>query len=273
MSTADAVRTPAPRERLVPASTARFDRVVRAEAVKMFSLRSTAWTLLVLVAVTVGFGMLASWGTSQAPADQRAGTDWTSLTLSGLAFGQLAVAVLGAMTISSEYSTGGIRSTLTAVPARLRLLVAKAVVFVLIALVVGAITSLLAFEISRLFMPTADRPSLGDPDVPRVLLGGALYVAGSGMFGFALGALVRNTAGAITAAVAALLVLPGLSNLLPGSWGDAITERFTSNAGQQIMATVPSDGVLGPWEGYAWFTLEWLVVLGVAAYLMRRRDA
>jgi ABC-2 type transport system permease protein len=273
MSTADAVRTPAPRERLVPPATARFDRVVRAEALKMFSLRSTAWTLLVLVVVTVGFGMLASWGTTQAPAEQQADVDWTSLTLSGLAFGQLAIAVLGAMFVASEYSTGGIRSTLTAVPARWRLLGAKAVVFLVVALVVGALTSFLAFEVARLFIPTAHRPSLGDADVPRVLLGGALYVAGSGMYGFALGALIRQTAGAITSAVAVLLVLPPLSQLLPGDWGDAITYRFTSNAGQQVMATVPTDGALGPWSGYAWFTAEWLVLLLVAAWLMRRRDA
>jgi hypothetical protein len=96
------------------------------------------------------------------------------------------------------------------------------------------------------------------------------------MFGFAFGALLRHTAGAITAAVALLLVLPPLSQLLPGSWGDSVTQHFTSNAGQAITFahSVPSGPVaLGPWAGYAWFTAEWLVVLLVAAVLMVRRDA
>ena len=87
----------------------------------------------------------------------------------------------------------------------------------------------------------------------------------------ALGAIV-----VLVAAVALLLVLPPLTNLLPGGWGDTVTRHFTSNAGQQITSatqvpTVPA--VLGPWQGYAWFTIEWLVLLVVAAVLMRRRDA
>ena len=270
-----------PRQRsTVPPATDRFDRLLLSEWTKLWSVRSTLWTLLVLFVVTVGFAVLATWGTMQG-VDANAESvpaefDSTSLTLAGLTFGQLAAAVLGAMVISSEYSTGGIRSTLTAVPGRLRLLFAKALVFVVVAFAVGLVTCFASFFVGQVFLHEEYRMSLGDPGVTRAVIGGALYVAGSGMFGFALGALVRHTAGAITAAVALLLVLPPLTLLLPGDWGDTVTRHFTSNAGQQITSathvnTVPA--VLGPWEGYAWFTLEWVVLLVIAAVLMRRRDA
>ncbi len=264
----------------VPASTDRLDRVVRAEWTKLWSVRSTLWTLLVLIVVTVGFAALATWGTMQGV---KAGGenapppfDSTSLTLAGLTFGQLAAAVLGAMVISSEYTTGGIRTTLTAVPGRLRLLLAKAIVFVTVIFVVGLITCFASFFVGQSFLLPDYQVSLGDPGVTRAVVGGALYLAGSGMFGFAVGALVRQTAGAITAAVALLLVLPPLTFLLPGSWGDTVSEHFTSNAGQQITSATQAGTdptVLGPWEGYGWFTLEWVVLLVVAAVLMRRRDA
>jgi hypothetical protein len=278
--TIDTVQGSPRRRPTVPPATARFDRVLLSEWTKLWSVRSTFWTLLVLLVVTVGFAALATWGTMQGVDSNADGVpaqfDSTGLTLAGLTFGQLAAAVLGAMVISSEYSTGGIRSTLTAVPGRLRLLFAKAVVFVTVAFAVGLVTCLASFFVGQAFLHEGYRASLGDPGVTRAVIGGALYVAGSGMFGFALGALVRHTAGAITAAVALLLVLPPLTMLLPGDWGDTVTRHFTSNAGQQITSatqvpTVPA--VLGPWAGYGWFTLEWVVLLAVAAVLMRRRDA
>ena len=263
----------------VPEAGDRFDRVARAEWIKLWSVRSTAWSLLALVVVTAGIGVLATWGTMQGikqNPQQVPPFDAVNLTLAGLSLGQLAAAVLGAMVISTEYSTGGIRSTLTATPQRIRLLLAKALVFVVVALAAGLVTSFLSYFVSRPFLDEQFRVGFDDPGVLRALVGGGLYVAGSGMFGFAFGALLRHTAGAITAAVALLLVLPPLSQLLPGSWGDAVTHHFTSNAGQAITAarSVPTPTVtLGPWEGYAWFSAEWLAVLLVAAVLMKRRDA
>ena len=264
---------------LVAPATDRFDRVARAEWSKLWSVRSTGWSLLALVVVTTGIAALACWGTmtgiEQSP-EEVPPFDTVNLTLAGLSLGQLAAAVLGAMVISTEYSTGAIRSTLTATPQRLRLLSAKALVFIVVALVVGLVTCILSFVVGQAFLSERYRVDFGDPGVSRALLGGALYVAGSGMFGFAFGALLRQTAGAITAAVAFLLVLPPLSQLLPGSWGDTVTEHFTSNAGQAITfsQSVPNGAVgLGPWEGYAWFTAEWLLILAVAAVLMVRRDA
>ena len=253
-------------------------RVMRSEWTKLFSLRSTGWTLSALVVATVGLGILASWGTNhgwpQASASERADFDPVSTSLSGLALGQLAIAVLGTLTISAEYSTGGIRATLSTVPNRMMLLAAKAIVFTVVSLVVGLATSFAAFFAGQpWFAERGIGASLGDHGVLRAVIGGGLYIAASGLFGLAMGVLLRRTAGAVTAAVAALLVLPGLTNILPGSWGDAVVRYFTSNAGQQISYVHQSGNYLTPWVGFGVYCLWWAIPLAFGAWLMNRRDA
>jgi ABC-2 type transport system permease protein len=106
------------------------------------------------------------------------------------------------------------------------------------------------------------------------VIGGGLYLLMSGLFGFALGAVLRHSAGSIVATVAALLVVPPLLDLLPGAWGHTISKYFTSNAGQQITnATTRDPAVLSPWHGYLAFAVETLLVFLVGLVLIRRRDA
>lgn len=254
-------------------------RVIRSEWTKLWSLRSTYWTLALALVISLGFSALINWGMSsnldQMSAHDRATVDPASASLVGLAFGQLAIAVLGVLTISSEYSTGGIKATLTAVPQRMKVLAAKAVVFLFVAVVIGLVASFSAFAVAQPFWAHQHMaPSLSDPGVLRAVIGGGLLIAGCGMFAFAVASLLRHTAGAITTAVAVLLVLPSLVGLLPGSWGDTIAKYFFTNAGQQITTVSYHDpSQLGPWPGFIAFTVEWLVLLGVGAYLMRRRDA
>ncbi len=255
-----------------------FPRVVRSEWTKLRSLRSTWWTLLGLVAVTVGFSALVAWGTSNAygslSAADKATFDPTSQSLVGVVFGQLAIAVLGALMVTSEYTTGSIRTTLVAVPRRMRVLAAKAVVLVTVGFAVGLVTCFASFFAGQAFLSgNAVSASLGDPGVLRAVIGGALYMAGSAMFGFALGTLLRHGAAAITAAVAALLVMPNLTFLLPGSWGESIAHWFTANAGYQVMVVTPQPGEPGAWAGYLAFTAQWMVIAIVGAVLMKRRDA
>jgi ABC-type transport system involved in multi-copper enzyme maturation permease subunit len=277
-----AVANQAPRANQAPLDFSqagtRLSRVIRSEWTKIWSVRSTFWTLLSLVVLTVGLSTLFAWGASshlnQMNPQDRANLDVTNASMGGLAFGQLAIAVLGVMVISSEYSTGGIKATLTAVPQRMKVLAAKSVVFAFIALVVGLITAFAAFFVSMLFWTHYGLEAhLGDPGVLRAVIGGGLYVAASGMFGLALGTLLRHTAGAITLAVGLLLVAPSLTNLLPGTWGKDINKYFTANAGQRITEVHHTVGQLTPWAGYLTLTVEWLVPLLIGAYLMRRRDA
>jgi ABC-2 type transport system permease protein len=265
---------------LVPPATDRFDHVVRAEWTKFWSVRSTMYTFIALVVVTIGISALlclavaANWSDIK-PAD-RAQIDPVSQSLSGIFLGQMAIIVLGALAISSEYSTGGIRTTLTAVPQRLRLLGAKALVLTVMAFAAGLVTMFPSFWLGQRVLATADAHppidvSLGDPNVLRAVLGGALYVAACGLLGFALGALLRHTAGAITVAIGIVFILPIVANFLPGTWGDNVGKVL--NAGGAISNTRHIDGQLAPWTGYAVFSLWWIVLLALAGVLIRRRDA
>lgn len=252
--------------------------VIRSETTKLTSLRSTWWTLSALVVLTIGTSTLIAWGESThlkgLSARDIASIDVTSDSMAGLVFGQLAIAVLGVLVVCSEYSTGGIRSTLTAVPNRMRVLFAKGLTFGAIAAVVGLVTAFGAYFASMPFWAHQHMATnLSQPHVLRAVLGGALYVLASGAIGFAFGAVIRHTAGAITAVVALLFVVPPLTQLLPGGWGHWIRIHFMSNAGEQITTVLPSDSQLTPWVGYLTFTIQWVVPLIVGAWLIRRRDA
>jgi ABC-type transport system involved in multi-copper enzyme maturation permease subunit len=275
-----AIATPtAPASRRFDHARSSLGNVIRSEWTKIWSVRSTFWTLLTLIVTTIGFSVLFAWGASthldqMSPSD-RAHLDVTFNSMSGLMLGQLAIAVLGVMVVTTEFSTGGIKSTLTAVPNRGRVLLAKAIVFAIVATVVGMITVFGAFYAAMPFWAHQHLAAhLSDPSVLRAVIGAGLYVLASGLFGFAFGALIRHTAGAITIVVALLFVVPLILNALPNTaWGRWIYEHFTSNAGSMIATTVPQVKGLAPWTGYITFTIWWVVPLIIGAYLMRRRDA
>src|SRR3954471_22612391 len=269
---------PAPARTSVPSRGTTVAGVIRSEWTKLWSVRSTRWTLLATVLVSWGFTTLFAWGEtanwSEVDPEQRANIDSTSNSLAGLYFGQLAIAVLGALVITAEYSTGGIRTTLTAVPQRLKVLFAKALTFGVVALVVGLLTSFTAFFVGQAFFATVGvEAHLADPGVTRAVIGGGLYMLGCGMLGFAVGSVLRHSAGSITTAIGLLFVLPILSNLLPGEWGKMIQKYFFSNAGGQITTVRQDPNQLTPWNGYLVFTIEWALILLAGAILLRRRDA
>lgn len=270
--------TPQPRTSSLPAGGATLPRVIRSEWTKFWSLRSTWWTLLIAFIVTIGFATLIAWGASSNvdkmnPQD-RATLDVTSIAMAGIAFGQLAMAVLGALIVAGEYSTGGVKATFVAVPNRLRVLLAKVLVFGAVSWVVGTVAAFISFFVAMSFWSSHDlSASLSDPGVLRAVFGAGLIALAAALLGLALGALIRHTAGSITAAVGLLFVLPPLSNLLPGDWGRSISSRFTTNAGQHITDVVHQPGQMHPWPGYLWMLVECLIPLLVGAWLMRRRDA
>lgn len=251
-----------------------FVNVLRSEWTK---LRSTWWTVLAALVVCIGLSLLIDWAIvsnwDQASPQDKATFDATNNAVNGVGLGQLAVAVLGVLVVSSEYSTGGVRTTFIAVPRRLLVLGAKAVVVALLGLAIGLVIAFVCFVAGQAIFSTQDIDvSLGDPGVLRAVFGAALYVAGCGMFGLAVGAALRQTPGSITAVVALLFVLPLLTLAIPGDLGDTITKYFTANAGQAITFTTSPPMSLSPWAGYAVFTLEWLAVLLVGSALLRRRD-
>lgn len=256
--------------------TVGWSNMIRSEWTKLWSVRSTYWTLVALVVLTVGLSALMSRATvTSAPGEMMgARLDPTVTSLAGLDTGQLVMVVLGVMVISTEYATRSIRSSLIAAPRRLAFLGAKAVVLAAVALVAGIATSFASFFLGQAILAADNlNVQLGDPGVLRAVGGGGLFLAGSAMAGFALGALLRSTAGGMAVAVALLVVLPQLARMLPVHWGKEIAKYFTSNAGQQIVRVVHADDQLGPWTGYLVFTLWWVAILAIAAILMHRRDA
>lgn len=248
--------------------------VVRSEWTKLWSLRSTGWTLLATVVVTVGVSVLISWAVATDQGARPEGTlDVASATIGGLILGQLPMAVLGALVITGEYSTGSITSTLAAVPARLRLLTAKAAVVVLVGLLAGVPSCFASFYLGMAVFDAHDLGvGIGEPHVLRAVIGGALLLSACGLFGFAVGVVVRHTAPAITVSVALLFLVPMVLFSIPGDVADSINTYFLSSAGDDITAVVPQADNLGPWQGYAVFVGEVALVLVAGALLMRRRD-
>jgi ABC-2 type transport system permease protein len=270
----------APRERLLPPTTGRagFADAVRSEFTKIRSTRSTYWTLLALIVVTVGIGALASAGAaSHAHGLDRATFDATQQSLGGLYVGQLVIAVLGALTITSEYSTGMIRTSLAVQPRRGTLYAAKAVVFAAVSLITGLVACFGAFFVGQAILSGHHlNVTLGDPNVLRAVVGGALFLTACGMLAYGLGAILRHTAGAITAAIGLLFVVSILVNFLPQSWQNSVDKWMPAIAGAQIWTTKASSGaphLFSAWPGFAVLAAYAVVAIIAGAVLFRSRDA
>jgi ABC-2 type transport system permease protein len=266
-----------PALRSAPSGRAGFGGALRSEFTKIRSVRSTYWTLIALVVVTIGIGTLACVGAVSRGADHGPGFDGTQRSLAGLILGQLIIVVLGALTVTSEYSTGMIRTSLTVQPRRGTVLAAKGVVFTLVSLVTGLVASFASFFIGQAILSSKHLGvSLGDPNVLRAVIGGGLFLAVCGMLAFGLGTLLRHTAGAITASIGLLFVLFVLINFLPSSWQNHVDKWIPFNAGSQIWSTIPVHGnppMFSPWTGFAVFAGYAVIAIIAGAVAFRKRDA
>jgi ABC-2 type transport system permease protein len=266
-----------PALRSAPSGRAGFGGALRSEFTKIRSVRSTYWTLIALVVVTIGIGALACVGAVSRGADHGPGFDGTQRSLAGLILGQLIIVVLGALTVTSEYSTGMIRTSLTVQPRRGTLLAAKGVVFFLVSFITGLVASFVSFFIGQAILSSKHLDvTLGDPNVLRAVIGGALFLAVCGMLAFGLGTLLRHTAGAITASIGLLFVLFVLINFLPSSWQIHVDKWIPFNAGSQIWSTIPVHGnppMFSPWTGFAVFAGYAVIAIVAGAVAFRKRDA
>jgi ABC-2 type transport system permease protein len=258
-------------------------KVIRAEWTKIRSVRSTTWTLGAILLSAVAIGVLAT-GTEVSRWAHRSIQDTltfdpTSLSLTGLRVGQLAIGVLGVLVMSAEYGTGTIRATFAAVPNRPLVLAAKTAVFGVVALVVAEIASFGAFFIGQAILSgTTPTATLSDPGVLRAVIGGGLYLAVLGLLALGIATIVRHTAGAITAFVGVLLILPLITVALPSSIGDAISRFLPANIGASMMAVVPGlrvgDGVpvFSPWVGFGILCGYALGAVVIGGVMLVRRD-
>jgi ABC-2 type transport system permease protein len=227
------------------------------------------------VAVTIGVAVIVCVKWAQDIRHSPGTTiDATTISLNGIFLAQVAVGTLGVMVISSEYGTGMIRATFGAVPQRRAVLAAKGLVFGVVTLVLGEVLSFAAFGIGQAILSGAYAGvSLGQPDVLRAVVGGGLYLAAVGLLGFGIGALVRHTAGALSAFFGILFALTALTDLLPTSWRNDVIPYMPANAGTQIFAVQRVHDALAPWTGLGVLCLYAGAAITAAAVLVTRRDA
>jgi ABC-type transport system involved in multi-copper enzyme maturation permease subunit len=249
--------------------------VLHSEWTKFRSLRSTAWTLLTAVVLVIGLGALLSAIAANNAAGLDPGETATSTSLTGTFFAQLALGVLGALMITGEYSTGMIRASLTVVPTRLPVLWAKLVVLAAAVFSLTLVASVSAFLLGQaLLTPKHLQSSLSEPTARRAVVGAALYLMVAAMTGLAFGALLRNTASAITTFVAVFFVIPPLTMVLPAAWTAHFVQYLPSNAGAMLLdGTYGVAHPLAPWTGFAVMCAFLAVVTGLAAWRLRDKDA
>jgi ABC-2 type transport system permease protein len=261
-------------------STARvtFPRVLLSEWTKLRSVRSTKWSLAVGFLLTIAFPVVfafvtsSHWGTMSP--HERADRHPLDIALAGVNVAQLAIAVLGVLLISAEYSTGSIHSTFTAVPKRLPVLWAKLVDYAVVSFVLMVPAVVVSFFASQAILAKHDilQISFSHAGVARSVIGGAIYVMLVGIFALAIGAIVRNTAGGIATFAGIFFVLPPLMNILPLSWNNAASQYLPSNAGRQLFSLQHSAHSLTPLAGGLLFAAYCAAALAIAAVLLVRRD-
>jgi ABC-2 type transport system permease protein len=251
--------------------------VVKSEWIKIRTVRSTYRTLVAAAMSMVGICVIVC-ATFVARFDtlspQDKNIDPVTVSLAGLGLAQLAIVVLGVLTITNEYTTGMIRSTFTAIPQRVTVLKAKALVLVVVVFLVTTTAAFLSFFLGQAVL---SRQHLGigiaAPKALRRVFGAGLYLSALSVLSLGLGTIIRRTAGAITAALGLLLMLPIMVSLLPSS-AQQIRKYLPSNAGQEIVFGVGriSSDALSPWAGFGVLCLYAFGFLALGELLLSRRD-
>jgi ABC-2 type transport system permease protein len=254
--------------------TVGFGNLLRSEWTKLRSLRSTYWSGAFIVVATVGLAVFMGvrWARQIGSLPPR--FDATNVSLSGVYLAQLVVGALGVLTISSEYTTGMIRATFSAVPQRRVLLAAKAAVLAGATLVLGEILAFVSFLICQaLLVGKHAGVSLGDPGALRAVFGAGLYLTAIALLAFGLGAAIRHTAGALSAFFGILFAPSIFVALLPASLGNDIAAYLPGNSGSQVFTTLAAKDTLSPWAGLGVFCLYVLAALVGGFALVGARDA
>ncbi len=253
-----------------------FADILRSEFCKLRTVRSTYWMLLAVVVFNVATAaVLGGLLPGHLSAHDQATIDSTRVSLGGLHVSQVVIGLLGVLVISSEYGTGMIRATLSAVPRRRLMLAAKTTVFMVTSLVVSFAACFAAYFAFQAFLPARDgmRTTLSDPGVLRAVTGAGLYLALLGLFGLGLGAVIRSSAGAIATLLGVLFVPTILVSLLPQSWQDTIGQYLPMNAGESIIAVHHQAHTLQPWPALGVFSLYGAAALIAGFFLINHRDA
>ena len=253
-----------------------FVGVLRSEARKLHTVRSTWWVLLAAVdSNVVTAALLGVFLPGRLSAQEAATADSVRISLGGLHLSQVAIGLLGVLTITSEYGTGMIRATLAALPQRRLILAAKALVLAAATLTTGIAASFAAYAVFQAFLPAGDalRTTLATPGVLRAVLGAGLYLGALALLGFGLGTVFRSSAGAVAVLLGALFVPTILVMLLPRSWQNTIGPYLPMNAADTLYSYRHEAHTLQPWTGFGVFCLYTAAALAAGFILIGRRDA
>lgn len=264
--------------RPLPAGHYHSTGAIRSEWIKLRTVRSTVWTLGALIFLTIGIGVLVTHADASNWAHlslaDRLQFDPTNDSLAGLVVGQLAIGVLGILVITAEHGTGSIRATLSAVPNRPLVLGAKAVVFGLVALIVGEAVCVVSFLAGQAMISgKAPQATLGQPGVARAVLLAGVFVALIGLVALGIGTIIRHTAGAIATYVAAVFIVPLVINAFPASIRTAVEKFLPLDVGRSMGAVHPVTNALSPWASLGLLCGYAVVLLAVGCWLLVRRDA
>jgi ABC-2 type transport system permease protein len=255
----------------VPRRRAGLAQAVRAEWTKLATLRSTKWALAVTLTGTVLVSFLSTRGArNQSPGFYR-GFDPTNQALAGLAMGSLVIGILAVLSMTGEYGSGTVRSSLAAQPRRAVFFGAKAAVFAGFSLAVGITMSFVSFFVGQAVLSgAAPTATLGDPGVLRALLESGAFLALLALFGLGIGAIIRHSAGAIATFVGATLLLPVLLHNVAGDPSRFLPESIYANS---VATVVPQTDALSSTVGFLLMAAYALGALLVGAAVLDRRDA
>jgi hypothetical protein len=250
--------------------------VIRSEWIKFRTVRSTVIVSALTAVFMVGLGLLVSAVTharwEHLDPQEQLPYNLIRRSLVGVLLAQLTVGVLGVLVITAEYTTGMIRATLGAVPRRLPVLWGKLAVFAPVTFVLTLAASVSAFLGGQALLRSYGVP-LSTPGALRAVFGVALYLTVLSVLALALGAIIRNTAGAITALFAIIIVLPAIAAALPSNWQRSIVPYLPSSAGQAVYMTHQVQNSMHPWAGFALFCGYAAIAVAGAAVALVRRDA
>jgi ABC-2 type transport system permease protein len=254
-----------------PSRLARARDVLAFEWTKLRSVRSNYWTLLIAAAVTLGITAIVAQSIASAP-----GGPLDPLASSFLGYGEYTTApvtVLSVLAFTSEYGSGLIRTTFTAVPRRRVVLAAKATVTGGAALIAGELLAFACFFLAQAILSRHHRGlALSHPGTLRAVLAAGLALAACAIVGVGVGAITRHTAGGIAAAIAVIYLLAVLCLVLPSPWNVRLGRFTLPFAAYQLVTLHRQPGLLAPGLS-AGVLIGWpAATLLAAALLITRRD-
>ncbi|MEV8525718.1 ABC transporter permease [Streptomyces sp. NPDC052000] len=253
--------------------------VLKSEWTKIRTVSSTIWTLACALIVTVAIGaalcaLMKSQFDDLKPAEKLT-FDPTFISFSGMILGQLAMVVFGVLVVGTEYSSGMIRSSLAAVPQRATFLFSKVTVATVLALVVGMVTSFVAFFLGQALLGP-HRTTIAEPNVLRAVFGAGLYMALIALFSMGVATMLRSSMLSLGILMPFFFLISQILSAVPGAKN--VARYFPDRAGSQIMQVVPdamnSDRApYGPWGGLGIMVL-WVIAALAGGYLvLKKRDA